>query len=489
MSLSWSIAIGVLLGRWWLIEGDDGRRRCRNLAAGSAGARSAVQPAASAAAAETGRGGVGAVGVAGPAPGAGDPEVGVGAEQPRAALRRPDAAEQARRPGAARRRPRWPPRAARGTAAGRPRRRGRRPPARPAGGRRPPPPARRRPAGWRRRGTTRSSTTRCAGAAGRARPRAVPRAGPRPAGRRGGAPSRGGRRRTARRRCSRCAGRPPARPRSGRAPRVVAGGERHERALEDRPLHRPEVAGAAQHRLELGHDGRQLVDESEVGAGGLHRVEAARAGPLVLGRAAGRQAPAGQVTGSGEVQLRAAEHRQPAQDVGLHPAVTERAGQPQALGQGRLAVGRRAAEGDRHVAGELAEHDHLQPPVAPAAGGVPGRGEVVERRGEPGGRVVRPPPHDQGPTGELGVLQLGGEGRRPGREQDRVAGHEPRQRRLRRVQPGARRPRPVPIASACRATASGSAESRSAARVCQASRVGDGVAASSASRTTSCANS
>ncbi len=27
--------------------------------------------------------------------------------------------------------------------------------------------------------------------------------------------------------------------------RVVAGGERHERALEDRPLHRPEVAGAA----------------------------------------------------------------------------------------------------------------------------------------------------------------------------------------------------------------------------------------------------
>ena len=43
--------------------------------------------------------------------------------------------------------------------------------------------------------------------------------------------------------------------------------------------------------------GGQLVDESEVGAGGLHRVEAARAGPLVLGRAAGRQAAAGQVTG------------------------------------------------------------------------------------------------------------------------------------------------------------------------------------------------
>ena len=196
-------------------------------------------------------------------------------------------------------------------------------------------------------------------------------------------PARRGRRRTARRPSSRCAGRRRGLRRSARGPR-----RRRRRPAGTTALSKTAHCSVQRSpsRCSSGSSSSTAAASSahpaDVRARRLHRVEAVGEGPVVVGGTPGRQRPAGQPAGVGEVELRAPQHGQPAQDVGLHGPVAEVGGQAEALAQRRLAVGGRLPQGHRHVTGELPQHGHPQPAVAGPAGGLAGGGEVVEGGGE-----------------------------------------------------------------------------------------------------------
>ena len=196
-------------------------------------------------------------------------------------------------------------------------------------------------------------------------------------------------------------------------------------------------------RLELVDHAGELVDHARVGVGGLEAVETDEQRLVAAGLAGdGDRAPA-LVEGLAEPQVVRRQHREAAAEVGLGHAVPERRGPPQSAAEVRDALGGRDAQRDRHVAAEVAQHRHLEAPVAGLPGRLRGTPQIGPRLLVTLEALAGAGAREEHPADDLEVGDALGRGERPVVQRLGVAHRAPPRGGLAREEQGARGPRPV----------------------------------------------